>query len=81
MSNIGHIPKELSYIYSDDLYDEVKRLERQLAEAREGENRLKELGLEAFKLGFELGLNNETYELHRSLEEKEEELRKLKEQG
>jgi len=35
MSNISHIPKELSYIYADELYDEVKRLERQLAEARE----------------------------------------------
>ena len=55
-------------------YLELKDLERQLEEAREEENRLKELGLEAFKLGFELGLNNETYELHRSLEEKEEEL-------
>ncbi len=41
MSNISHIPKELSYIYADELYDEVKRLERQLAEAREFEKRIK----------------------------------------
>jgi uncharacterized protein HemX len=35
MSNISHIPKEFSFIYADELYDEVKRLERQLAEARD----------------------------------------------
>lgn len=33
MSNISHIPKEFSFIYADELYDEVKRLERQLEEA------------------------------------------------
>jgi len=61
---------------TDDCCDKrrIDVLESQLDKAREEEKRLKELGLEAFKLGFELGLNNETYELHRSLEEKEEEL-------